>query len=155
MPTIRTLIHQGDDYRAAVSLRDRILRAPLGLSFSEDELEAEHGDFHLGAFDDKDGTLIGCLVLSPQPEHALKMRQVAIAESHRGQGIGMALVNFAEALAQSRGFDRIILNARESVVPFYERLHYQVIGEPFIEVNLPHRRMSKALTPLPLEKPLP
>ena len=144
----RPFVHQAPDYREAIRLRDRILRAPLGLSFSDEELEAEAADFHLGAFEATDRRLIGCLVLSPlTDEGTLKMRQVAVTESYRGQGIGKALVRYAESFAREEGFTVMVLHAREPVVPFYEALGYQVEGSPFLEVTIPHRRLAKALGP--------
>jgi predicted GNAT family N-acyltransferase len=39
----------------------------------------------------------------------------------------------------------MILHARATAVPFYLRLGYTVVGEPFEEVGIPHRGMEKAL----------
>ena len=36
---------------------------------------------------------------------------------------------------------------RPAAVAFYERLGYEIDGEPFTEVGLAHRRMRKALAP--------
>jgi predicted GNAT family N-acyltransferase len=37
------------------------------------------------------------------------------------------------------------LHARQTAVAFYERLRYAVDGEPFMEIGLPHRTMTKEL----------
>ncbi|HRF26714.1 MAG TPA: GNAT family N-acetyltransferase [Ferruginibacter sp.] len=37
------------------------------------------------------------------------------------------------------------MHARDSAVGFYEKLGYKVIGEGFMEVNLPHHLMVKEL----------
>ena len=141
----RQFPHPDPVFQEAVRLRDRILRAPLGLAFSDEELEAEAADFHLGAFDSEYDRLVGCLVLSPLENGDLKMRQVAVDESCRGQGIGKALVRFAEGFARERNYPAIVMNAREPVVPFYEALGYEVEGAAFIEVTIPHRRLAKRL----------
>ena len=39
----------------------------------------------------------------------------------------------------------MVLNARTSAVPFYERLGYETRGEPFVEVTVPHLAMAKRL----------
>jgi hypothetical protein len=39
----------------------------------------------------------------------------------------------------------MILHARETAVPFYERLRYSPVGDVFQEVTLPHRLMEKRL----------
>jgi predicted GNAT family N-acyltransferase len=42
-------------------------------------------------------------------------------------------------------YTTIILNARETAVKFYISLGYEIYGEPFVEVTLPHRKMKKTL----------
>lgn len=143
----RQFSHHDPAYRDAIALRKRILRTPLGLVFTKEEIQAEAADYHLGAFANRGKILIGCLVLSPLGEGSLKMRQVAVDEAFRGQGVGKALVAVAETIGQEHGFTEMTLNAREPVVSFYEALGYQAVGPPFLEVTLPHRRLRKALEP--------
>jgi len=139
--------HGSDRYRETVGIRDRILRSPLGLEFSDAELAAESSDHHLVAIDAETREIIACLVLTPLDEEAVQMRQVAVIETRRGEGIGKCLVSFSEQQATRLGFELMQLHAREPVVPFYEALGYEVIGEPFIEVTLPHRAMKKPVGP--------
>jgi predicted GNAT family N-acyltransferase len=54
-------------------------------------------------------------------------------------------VEASERVAIERGALRMTLHARQTAVPFYERLGYRVVGEPFIEVGIPHRAMEKSL----------
>lgn len=145
--TIVEMPHGAAAWREAVKLRERILRAPLGLEFSPEELAAESGDLHLGAFEAVTGAVIGCLVLSPVEGKpgVCRMRQVAVTESRREEGIGAALVMRAEVFAAARGFREMTLHARESVAGFYERLGYAAEGSPFVEVTIPHRAMRKTL----------
>jgi predicted GNAT family N-acyltransferase len=39
----------------------------------------------------------------------------------------------------------MVLNARDTAIPFYLHLGYELVGEPFVEVGIPHRKMRKAL----------
>lgn len=141
---IRQIQYESDDYRAAVSLRYQVLREPLGLQFTPEELENEISEFHLGAFLD-DGGIVGSLSLRALSRAEVKMRQVAIASGIQGKGVGRKLVVASEDFARARGFKRMILNAREVAVPFYTALGYAVEGQPFVEVGLPHRKMFKEL----------
>jgi predicted GNAT family N-acyltransferase len=75
----------------------------------------------------------------------VKMRQVAVNAERQGEGKGRQIVEFAENWAREQGFQRIILHARESAVPFYLAMNYVVSGEPFEEVGIPHRFMSKSI----------
>ena len=73
------------------------------------------------------------------------MRQVAVASTWQGKGIGSMLVAESEKTASRLGFSLITLHARESAVPFYERLGYGRVGERFEEVTIPHFKMEKML----------
>lgn len=137
----RSIPHGGSEYRQTVSLRDEILRQPLGLKFDPAELAAEGGLFHLGCW--AEGKLVAGVVLQPDGEKRIRLRQFAVAQAHQGQGIGRALNGFAEAFAKDRGFREILLHARATAIGFYGRLGYQVEGETFQEVGLPHKTMRK------------
>ena len=131
------------EYFATVELRRRILRWPLGLDFTPEELAAEQRDFHVAAMNDDDA--IGCLVLTPQNKTTVKMRQVAVEPEWQGKGYGKHLVEYSEQVARAEGFTTMVLHARENVVPFYLKLGYFLEGEPFEEVTIPHRKMVKSL----------
>ncbi len=137
-------IHFGtDEYQEELQLRDRVLRKPLGLSLFNENLTKEADDVHLGAFDGK--SLVGVLILTPLVGGEVKMRQVGVDEIWRGKNVGARLVVYAEGFARTQGFTRVVLNARKSVVGFYEKLGYENIGGEFIEVTIPHQRMQKEL----------
>ena len=143
--TVRTFQFGTETHQKAIELRLEILRKPLGLTFSEEFLEKEKNDWHIGYFDTK-GDLLGCLILTPvEDQTQLKMRQVAVNKSVQGQGIGSDLVRFSELFATEKGFQTIVLNARATAVPFYLQLGYNCEGEPFEEVGIPHRKMTKQL----------
>lgn len=140
---IRLITHNTPEYQDAVALRHRILRAPLGLSFTPEQLAAEADAWHFGAY--LDHRLVGCLLLKPLASAELHMRQVAVDATLQGQGIGRRLVIEAETYARQHGFHAIRLHARENAVPFYQRLDYSLEGEPFMEIGLKHWRMQKSL----------
>ncbi|MCX7771565.1 MAG: GNAT family N-acetyltransferase [Clostridia bacterium] len=139
----RLIDYGSDNYKAELALRDRVLRQPLGLSLYDEKLDKERFDRHIGAF--MGDRLVGVLILTELTPEDIKMRQVAVGEALQGQGIGTALVSFAEEYARERGAARIVLHARKTAVPFYTKLGYKIIGETFIEVGLPHLKMLKVL----------
>ena len=141
-------IHFGtDEYNEELQLRNRVLRKPLGLSLFDENLTKEVNDFHIGAFDGK--VLIGVLILTVLSEGEVKMRQVGVEENWRGKNVGARLVLYAEEFARKLGYRKVVLNARKSVVGFYERLEYEKIGGEFIEVTIPHQTMQKKLAQTP------
>ncbi|HLK15138.1 MAG TPA: GNAT family N-acetyltransferase [Fimbriimonadaceae bacterium] len=140
----REYSYASDAYRKALNLRMEVLKRPLGIEFDMEELAREGSEYHLGAFEA--GVLLATMILTPLGEEA-KMRQVAVHPSRQGSGIGTTLVGFSETFCRERGFRKMILNARESAVPFYERLGYVRVGEPFEEVTILHYAMKKPLLP--------
>lgn len=141
--TFLEISHGSSAYEETVALREAVLRQPLGLIFTPEQLEAEHAQHHLACY--QSGVLIGCLILVPNADRIIKMRQVAVTPSARGQGIGSALVKFSEAFAHDLNFTMMLVHARETAIPFYEELGYQRVGERFEEVLLPHWKMRKHL----------
>ncbi|PSR03688.1 MAG: N-acetyltransferase [Bacteroidetes bacterium SW_10_40_5] len=139
----KKVAHQSPEYWRSIELRHDLLRKPLGLEFTKEELKAEQTDDHFAVFNQEQ--LIGCLVISPIDEQQVKIRQMAILESHQKQGVGKQLLHFAEDQIFIRGFTTIYLHAREEAVPFYQKQGYQVEGEPFRQVTIPHWKMIKNL----------
>lgn len=132
------------EYDEAVRLRYEVLRKPLGLEFTPEQLAAEYADYHLAAFA-ANGALVGYLNLTPVDDLTVKMRQVAVVPGLQGRGIGKALVEASEVLARRLGFRWMLLHARETAVPFYLRGGYAVAGDRFEEVTIPHLKMEKEL----------
>lgn len=130
-----------DQYRACLELRDEVLRQPLGLSIWDDPWQEEQQDIHICAtLEEK---TIGVLLLRPLDSRQLQMKQVAVSEAARGKHVGKKLVELAEHIATTEGYTTIILHARENAIPFYEKMNYSLIGEPFTEIGINHRKMIK------------
>lgn len=143
MLTIRQIQHGTAEYEETVALRDDILRRPLGLTFTPESLAGEASEIHIACY--SGNQLVGCLILVPLANGALKMRQVAVADLAQGQGVGKAMVEFSENFARNNGFSSMTMHARETAVQFYLKLGYEVIGERFEEVSIPHFKMAKGM----------
>jgi len=124
----------------SIGLRYEILRRPLGLFFNPEELADEHAQWHVGMTDGD--RVVAVLLLKIIDGKMAKMRQVAVAETLQGKGIGKEMVRFSEALCRQNNINRIELHARETAVPFYLSLGYHTEGDTFEEVGIPHVKMS-------------
>lgn len=144
-PPVDLLWIDTEDFRfsAWVALRQVILRDPIGLVYSEADLESERKERHLLAL--RSGALAGGLVVRELTRGRWKIRQVAVTEPQQGRGIGTLLMQHAMAAAVAEEISQIVLHSRAGVVAFYEKLGYTVAGEPFEEVGIPHRRMEITL----------
>lgn len=147
MLELRDIVFDTREYDASVRLRARVLREPLGLRVGPEERDEEATLIHLGAFEGDQ--LVGCLMLHDVGNGAVRMRQVAIEPERQRSGIGTKLVHYSEQVARERGFTEMVLHARDTAIAFYARLGYELRGEPFIEVTVPHRTMVKPLAPRP------
>ncbi len=131
------------EYRQMLQLRNDILRKPLGLNFSEEELEKEKSNLHIAAYED--GKMLGCCMLVEENPGTVRLRQMAVINDLQGKGIGRALMQFAENLASDRGYKSITMHARKNATGFYEKLGYKKIGSEFQEITIPHFVMEKEL----------
>ena len=132
------------EYDELVQLRTKILRKPLGLEFTIDQLSNEYNDFHFGIYN-QELKLLGGMIFNNTGNNTLKMRQVAVDDVCQNKGIGKFMVKQSEEWAKEKGFKKIELNARDTAIPFYQSLGYEAEGEIFIEVSIHHLKMVKNL----------
>ncbi|HLO80421.1 MAG TPA: GNAT family N-acetyltransferase [Chitinophagaceae bacterium] len=140
---LKIIEHNSPEYDKMVSLRYDILRKPLGLEFTKEELDKECNDILIGAFDDE--RILACCMLTAISKDTCRLRQMAVHNSLQGKGIGATMMNFAENVARDRGFKTLTMHARKTAVGFYEKLGYRIHGEEFQEVTIPHFEMHKKL----------
>src|SRR5829696_5859998 len=114
---LKIIDHGTAEYQQMIRLRDEILRKPLGLNFSNDELEEEKSNLHIAAYEDDQ--MLGCCMLVEEDPQTVRLRQMAVMNDLQGKGIGRALMQFAENLARDRGYKRISKEFEEITIPHY------------------------------------
>ena len=140
---LKIIDHGSKEYKQMIDLRHQVLRKPLGLEFTKEELEREKNDMLIAAYEDDH--MLGCCILTETEPDKVRLRQMAVISGLQGKGIGRVLMQFAENLARDRGYKKLTMHARKAVIGFYEKLGYKVVGEEFEEVTIPHYVMEKAL----------
>jgi ribosomal protein S18 acetylase RimI-like enzyme len=140
---LKIIDHGTPEYQQMLKLRDDILRKPLGLTFSEEELEREKDNLLIAAYEDDQ--LLGCCMLVEEDPRTVRLRQMAVLNDLQGKGIGRALMQFAENLARDHGYQTITMHARQNALGFYEKLGYKRKGTEFVEITIPHYIMEKDL----------
>lgn len=143
MFNIRLIEYGSCDYQAMVQLRDKILRAPLGLTFSAEYLQQEISDVLIGGFEEE--KLLGCCILSPVNETTVQLRQMAVDNDLQGKGTGSKILRFAEEQAKKNGFGELMMHARKEAADFYRKNGYEIRGEEFEEVGIAHYEMFRRL----------
>jgi GNAT superfamily N-acetyltransferase len=140
---LKQLVHGSPEYRQMVQLRYEILRKPLGLNFTEEDLTKEKQDILIGVFEEDE--MQACCLLTRIDGKTVRLRQMAVHKKLQGKGIGATLLNFAENLARDHGYKKLIMHVRKVVLGFYEKQGYKIVGDEFTEVTIPHYVMEKKL----------
>lgn len=142
---VTELKYLSNEYYEAVELRNKILREPIGLEFTDNDLKDEKNAIHIGCYLSKKEKLVGACFLTPLTDMTMKLRQMAVDTSYQKIGIGRELISFAEDLALKKGYKYMYLHARKEALGFYQKLGYEREGEEFVEVGIPHFEMLKKL----------
>ena len=105
--------------------------------------------------DDKDNTAIHLLVTdtgTPVGSARLlitgdigKIGRVCVLKSHRGTGLGAALIHAAVAELRRHGLTTAKLGAQTHAIGFYERLGFTATGPKYMDAGIPHRDMVLSL----------
>lgn len=140
----RQIEYGSAEYDAARQLREAVLREPLGLSLSADDLRGEDRQLHFALFAGND-EMVGCVIVVPASGGQARIRQMAVVPAHQRQGLASKMMFELETDLYARGFCSISLHARHSAIGFYKKLGYESTGGEFIEVTLPHQKMVKRL----------
>jgi len=102
----------------------------------------EHFDtFHLGAFNEESKLVsIGSFLSDSHPEfgdnNQFRLRAMASDSNYKGSGFGSALLNEAFVILNNVGVSILWCDARLVAVPFYEKLGFIKIGEPYEKPNI-------------------
>lgn len=140
---LKIVDHGSKEYKQMVELRRQILRKPLGLDFTDADLEKEKEYVHITA--SEDDVMLGCCMLLQYDQNTVQLRQMAVRAGLQGKGIGRVLMQFSENIARDRGYKKLMMHARKTATGFYEKLGYSVAGKEFLELNIPHFVMEKEL----------
>ncbi|MEN0063146.1 MAG: GNAT family N-acetyltransferase [Myxococcota bacterium] len=92
-----------------------------------------------------DGTLVAYLrAFGPDADGYIHLGRVIVAGARRGEGLGYTLMRHGAARALDQwGPHPIHLSAQAHLAAFYGTLGYTVVGEPYLEDDIPHIAMQK------------
>ena len=140
---LKIIDHGTPEYQQMIKMREEILRKPLGLTFSNTELEKEKDNLLIGAFEEE--LMLGCCMIVELDDRKARLRQMAVLNNLQGKGIGRALIQFAENIARDHGYRIMSMHARKPTIPFFEKMGYKITSPEFIEITIPHFEMEKEL----------
>jgi predicted GNAT family N-acyltransferase len=131
------------EIEAAMDLRIRVFCGEQGVSEEEerDELDAEATQ--IVALDDS-GVIATCRVRDLGGGD-WKLERMAVERRVRRLGVGARLLDGAEGEARERGAREMVLHAQRRAEDFYAAHGYVREGDIFLEAEIEHVRMRKAL----------
>lgn len=134
-------------YAQAKDLRNEVLRKPLGLMLTPEELALDVAREHIVAVSNEH--VVGTVSLYLEEPTLLRIKQMAVDSGQQGKGIGVHLMQAAEARGRELGAQSVLLHARCTAQNFYDKQGYVVQGAEFAEQGIPHvvmvKRMQKSL----------
>jgi predicted GNAT family N-acyltransferase len=130
-------------YEKVLSLRNRILRIPLGLNLADEDLRDEENQMTIMMT--RDEQVLACVMLKTIDKDIVKLRQMAVDDAVQGIGVGATLLSYAENFCINNHYGLIELHARKSAIGFYQKSGYVIEGDEFEEVGMPHVKMTKHL----------
>lgn len=116
------------DFKRLMELRWRVLRAPWGQPKGSEQDEREPEAYHMLARS-HDGQIIGTGRAHMIDRDTAQIRYMAVDTHFKGLGVGTEILWNLEKILRMRGCSRIILQARNDVLPFYLK-HGYLIDRP-------------------------
>ena len=86
--------YSSPSYKNVLSLRQRVLREPLGLNLFDEDLSEDRDQYIIIAKDEND--VVACLMLKILDKDTVKIRQMAVDHNMQGMGYGHTLIKYAE-----------------------------------------------------------
>ena len=71
--------------------------------------------------------------------------RIAILNEYRGKGLGSNIIESLIQIAVANGYGRVYLGSQKHAIEFYEKLGFSPYGDEYVEANIEHISMEKAL----------
>ncbi|MFB9329011.1 GNAT family N-acetyltransferase [Paenibacillus aurantiacus] len=131
-----------DDLEAVYRIRKIVFVDEQGVSAEEEYDEHEEKAEHVLVY--HEGRPVGTGRVRVVEDMA-KMERICILPDYRKLGLGRHIMDALESIAQAKGLKKAKLHAQTQAEPFYEKLAYKRISDVFLEADIPHVAMVKAL----------
>ncbi|SON51090.1 bifunctional GNAT family N-acetyltransferase/hotdog fold thioesterase [Vibrio tapetis] len=128
--------------------RWQMLREPWRMPIGSERDEYDEMSHHRMIVDGKGRPMaVGRLYITPDNEG--QIRYMAVKPNRRNKGVGSLVLVALESFARQEGVKRLVINAREDAIKFYEKNGFESQGELNDERGpLRHQQMIKSLDPL-------
>jgi N-acetylglutamate synthase-like GNAT family acetyltransferase len=119
------------DFVRYYALRFDVLRKPWNQPPGSEKDELEPTAIHAMIVSDE-GEVVGVCRMQYNSSEEAQLRYMGIRDDCQGKGIGNLLIAHFETMARAAGKKRMVLEAREKAVTFYERNGYSVLAKSYL-----------------------
>lgn len=100
---------------------------------------------HIVIYDDSTAVAT-CRIYWDNEVNCYHIGRIAVLKPYRGNGLGIKIVTEAENLAKNLGGKEVFISGQLRVAEFYKnKLGYIQYGDTYLEENVPHVALKKAL----------
>jgi N-acetylglutamate synthase-like GNAT family acetyltransferase len=125
-------------------LRWKILREPWGQPAGSEKDQLEQDSFHIMAV--AAGEVIGVGRLHLISRNKAQIRYMAVDEKYQNRSVGTSILNALERRAALLGAEKILLDARENALGFYQKAGYKIIAPSHTLFGvIKHVKMEKTI----------
>jgi len=144
MPYIVRFASTAEERELAYALRRDVFETEQNVPRPLDRDTHDHNANHVVAIDEQ-GNCVGTGRLVRLDARTSQIGRMAVAPSHRRQGVGERVIEMLERLAAMRGIGDIVCHVQLPAIPFFEHLGYVREGEELQLEGVPHVLMRKIL----------
>ena len=144
MPYIVRFASTAEDRELAYALRRDVFEVEQNVPRPLDRDTHDHNANHVVAVDEQ-GRCVGTGRLVRLDARTGQIGRMAVAASHRRQGVGERVIEMLEQLARMRGLGDIVCHAQLPALAFFEHRGYAREGGELLLEGVPHVLMRKSL----------
>ena len=131
------------DLAACLEMRRLVFMVEQNVSEADERDGKDEAAHHILAR--RDGSPVGCARILIDGTSG-KIGRVCVLSDQRGTGLGQALMEGCLThLRSMSGVTRAVLGAQTHALGFYENLGFVAFGPEFLDADIPHRMMERAL----------
>jgi len=132
-------ISSDEDYQRCLEIRRKVFIEEQGVD-EDIEIDA-HEKEAIYFLAEIQGTACATGRFRPYKQF-LKFERIATLPEFRGKGIAKALMSTMQEVGHKEYPHHLqVMNAQADAIPFYEKLGWVALGEPFFEAEIPHKVM--------------
>lgn len=133
------------EWEAYYRLRYLVLRKPWNQPAASTKDDQENISIHVLMVNEKqEPVAAGRLQINSISQG--QVRSMAVHEAYRGKGLGSKVLSYIEKKAKEKNLSKIVLDARQTAVHFYEKHGYCIVEESYVLFNeIQHYKMEKDL----------